>query len=264
MAGALPETANDDEKAEHDKLLKRLKRFNSPADAAKALREADKLISSGQVKKPLPKNPTEAQLTEWRKDNGIPEAPDKYDLGLPKETELNDLDKEMLADWAAKAHKAHAGPEVVKAGAAAYIDMRAKMAEHITAKNLEAKKAVEDTLRAEWGHDYRTNVDGVDSMLGNADSKAVQDLLGARTADGVQLLNNPDVVRWLAGHARELGFVGSTVVPADGDLGKGIEAELAELKKQMGTDEWAKNSKAQARFLQLTEAKMRMDARSKK
>jgi hypothetical protein len=261
MAGKLADTATPDEKVEHDKLIKRLSRLNSPADVAKAVREADKLISSGTLKKALGKNATEAEIAAYRKDHGIPEAPEKYDLGVPPNTALSDLDTEMLSDWAKKAHAANAAPEVVKAGTAAYLEMRERVAEQIAERNAAAKSAVTEELRAEWGADYKSNVDGVASLLKNSPSAAVNDLLSAVTADGVQLLNNPDVMRWLAGHARELGYVGATVVPAGGDIGKGIDSEIDDLKKQMGTPEWEKNSKGQARFVQLIEAQKRMNAR---
>lgn len=267
MAGALPENAGDDEKAEHTKLLNRLKRFNSPADAAKALREQDKLISSGALKRALPKNPTPEQLTEWRKENGIPESADKYDLGVPQDLDLNDLDHEMLGDWAAEAHAANAPPELVKAGTQAFLKMREKVATQMEERNREAKKQVEDALRAEWGQEYRTNVQGVESLLGNSNSQAVRDLLMARTPDGVQLLNNPDVVRWLAGHARELGFVGATVIPQGGDLGKGIDDEIASIEASMFNKDGTKNSaywgseKQVKRYSELLEAKKRRQNR---
>ena len=261
MAGKLADTATPDEKVEHDKLLAELKRFNSPADVAKSNREKHKLLSNGTLKKALVKNATEADIAAYRKDHGIPEAPEKYDLGVPINTVLSDLDAEMLADWAKKAHGAHAAPEVVRAGTAAYLEMRDRVTEQITERNAEAKSAVTEELRAEWGADYKANIDGVSSLLKNSPSAAVNDLLSAVTADGVQLLNNPDVVRWLAGHARELGYVGATVVPSGGDIGKSIDSELADLRKQMGTPEWEKNAKGQARFMQLFEAQNRMNAR---
>jgi hypothetical protein len=261
MAGTLADTATPEEKVEHDKLVKRLSRLNSPADVARAVREADKLISSGTLKKALGKTPTEAEIAAYRKDHGIPEAPEKYDLGVPINTVLSDLDAEMLADWAKKAHGANAAPEVVRAGTAAYLEMRDRVGQQIEERNALAKSETTEELRAEWGADYKANVDGVSSLLKNSPSAAVNDLLSAVTADGVQLLNNPDVVRWLAGHARELGYVGATVVPTGGDIGKSIDSELDDLRKQMGTPEWEKNTKGQARFMQLFEAQKRMNAR---
>lgn len=263
MAGTLAENASDDEKAEHGKLMARLKRFNSPADAAKALREQDKLISSGQLKRALPKNATPEQITEWRKENGIPESADKYDLGVPADAGLNDLDQQMLKDWATEAHAANASPEMVKAGTRAYLNMRTKVAQQMEAANAEAKKKVEDELRAEWGQDYRTNVDGVSSLLANANSEAVRDLLMARTPDGVQLFNNAEVMRFLAGHARELGYVGATVVPAGGDIGKGIDDEIKTIEDSMFNKDGTRNQaywgseKQQKRYSDLLEARKR-------
>lgn len=261
MAGTLPDTATPEEKAEHEKLVKRLTRFNTPADAAKALREQDKLISSGTLKKSLPKNATDADLAAYRKDHGIPDAPDKYDLGLPKDAVLSDLDTGLLANWAAKAHAINAPPEVVQAGAAAYLEMREVVALQLAERNEAAKVETTEALRAEWGPDYKVNIDSVNSLLKNSDSAAVQGILNARTEDGVQLFNHPDVVRWLAGHARELGYVGATVVPQGADIGKSIDDEIESLKKEMGKPEWEKNTKGHARFIQLVDAKNRMAAR---
>lgn len=258
MAGTLSETATDEEKAEHDKLLKRLKRFNSPADAAKTIREQDKLIPT--LKKPLGKNATPEQIAEWRKDNGIPEAPEKYELGLPEGTVVGDNDKPII-DAALKAmHGANAQPEVVKAGVNAFFKAREEMVQAAQVRNAEAKRGVEDALRAEWGQDYRNNVAGVDSLLSNADSSVVEAIMSSRMPDGVQLLNKPEVIKWLAGHARELGFVGGTVVTNGGDVAKSVEDELTALNQEMAkdADAWAKNAKGQKRWMELHEAKDRL------
>ena len=61
-------------------LLKQLKRYASPANYAKAGFEAQQRLRAGQAKEPLPENPTPEQITAWRKDNGIPEAPDGYKI----------------------------------------------------------------------------------------------------------------------------------------------------------------------------------------
>ena len=266
MAGKLPDTATDEEKAEHSKLVKRLGRFNSPADAAKALREQDKLISSGQLKRALPKDAKPEAVAEWRKENGIPEAADKYDLGVPKGVELTEHDNTMLAGFAEKAFASNMTPEQVKAATGAYFEVREAIAESVAAANAAAKDETTEVLRAEWGSDYKTNVDGVSSLLKSSPSSAVNGLLQARTPDGVQLLNNPEVMRWLAGHARELGYVGATVVPSGGDIGKSIDDEIKAIEDTMidangvKQDAYWKNPKAQERYSQLLSAR---DRRSK-
>lgn len=253
-AGTLSPTASDEEKKEHDKLVKRLQRYNSPADMAKTIREQDKLIPT--LKKPLQKDATPEQVTEWRKENGIPETPDKYDLGLPDGTVLGDADKKIVDAWVQKVHGANASPEIVKAGTAAYLAIRDEMAIELAELNLDAKDNVAATLGAKWGADYKPNIAGVNSMLGQADSAVVEAIMGSRGPDGISLLNKPEVMEWLAGHARELGFVGATVVPSGGDLGATMEKELEGLKQQMNKDldAWRKDTKAQARYQELTNA----------
>ena len=69
-----------------EKELKRLSRFASEADVYKAYRELEKKKSSGELKQALSKDATPEQIAEWRKENGIPETPDKYDLTFEVES----------------------------------------------------------------------------------------------------------------------------------------------------------------------------------
>ncbi len=259
MAGELAADASDDDKVEHEKRLATLKRFNSPADAAKKIREQEKYIASGAHKKPLAKNATPEQVAAWRTENGIPDAPDKYDHGLKTE-DLAPMSVKFLDLMTAKAHAANASPEAVKAIASALPEFQAAAAAEVEAMNATAKAEAIETLRAEWGPDYKPNMDGISSFLNSQDSAAKEALLNARV-DGVQLLNIPAFTRMLAGHVRELGFVGATVVPSGGDLGATIGDEIDNLKKQMGTPEWEKNTKGQARYMQLVESQNRMNSR---
>jgi hypothetical protein len=236
-----------------------LKRFNSPAEAAKKIREQEKYIASGAHKKPLAKNATPEQIAAWRAENGIPESPDKYDLGV-KPDALTPLGSKFLGLLASKAHAANATPEAVKAIASAIPEFEAAAAAEVEQTNATAKAEAIEELRAEWGPDYKSNMDGMLSMLNSFDSRASEALINARV-DGVQILNIPAVARALAAHARELGYVGATVVQSGGDLGATISEEIDNLKKQMGTPEWEKNTKGQKRYMELVESQNRMNAR---
>jgi hypothetical protein len=262
MAGPLAADASEEEKTEHAKRLETLKRFNTPADAARKIREQEKFIHAGQHKKPLAKNATPEQIAAWRTENGIPDAPDKYDHGL-KLDELAPMSAKFITVMTAKAHAANASSEAVKAIASAIPEFEQAMAAEVEARNSTAKSEGIETLRAEWGAEYKPNVDGVMSWINSLDSAVSEALINSRDADGVQLLNNPNVMRAFARHSRELGYVGATVVPSGGDLSKGIDDELDSLKKEMGKDieAWRKNSKGQARYMELMESKQRMSAR---
>lgn len=264
MAGALPETATAEEKAEHAKLLNRLKRLNTPADVAKAIREQDKLISSGELKRALPKNATPAQIAEYRKSHGIPETPDKYEIRAPAGVELNELDKKMLDGWAAKAHATNATPEQMKAGVDAYFETRQAIADQMAEANAAAKRDTIEVLRAEWGTDYLPNTNGVSSMLGQWDTDAREALMSATLPDGTQVMNSPGVIRALAAQARQLGYTGATVLPAGADLGKSVEDEIASIEKSMFNEDGTKSpaywnsQKAQDRYSELLATKQRI------
>ncbi|MGD9659607.1 MAG: hypothetical protein AB7U61_18530, partial [Methylocystis sp.] len=60
--------------------MKRLERFNGPRDIVDSFLEADKKIRGGKIKTAFPDNATPEQITAWRKENGIPETPDGYDI----------------------------------------------------------------------------------------------------------------------------------------------------------------------------------------
>lgn len=258
--------AKDDDpaetKAERDKLTKLAARYNTTGEALKALRAAQVKISDGSLRTALPRNATPEQLAEWRRDNGIPEAPDKYDLGLPEGTVLAEDDKSLVDDWVKQVHGANAPPEVVKAGTAAFLKAKVAAQEKAIARNDTARKDTEDLLRSEWGSDFRPNIDGINALLRQADEKVASAFLTARTSDGIALLNTPEVARWLAGHARELGYVGATMVPAGGDLGASLAAEIASIEKLVGdrgSDYWRGPgaAKMQARYGQLIAARDR-------
>lgn len=268
MAGTLPETATPEEKADHDKLLKRLQRFNSPADAAKALREQDKLISSGTLKKALPANPTEAQVKAWRAENGIPESPDKYDTSMPDGLVFGEEDKPAIDKLLAGLHGANANNDVVKAALKTYAALKSEAAAGMVERNKVAKRALENDLRSEWGGEYDDNVDAIGSMLNNQGEDYSEFIFSLRKPDGTQAMNDPRFVRALAQEAREKGFMQGTVVPAGGDVGKTVDDQIAVIEKSMFKEDGTKNpaywndEKQQVKYSKLLESKKRVDARA--
>lgn len=265
MAGELSATATAEDKEEREKLVKRLQRFNTPADAAKALREQDKLISSGQLKRALPKDAKPEQIAQWRKENGIPETWEKYDLGISQKVELSEVDKSFLEELAKSSHAMNKTPEMLKADANAYIKLRDSLAEKVAQANSAAKASGIETLRSEWGTDYQANLDGVNSLLNNAPSSVSEALIGAIDSNGVQVLNNPAVMQWLSGQARQLGFVGATVLPSGGDVGRSIDERIAEIEQSMfnkdgsRSRDYLQNTRVQAEYARLLDSRNRLE-----
>lgn len=261
--GTLPDDATPEQKEEHDKLTKLVKRFNTLPDAVKALREAQRKISSGELKAPLAKNATPEQVAEWRKENGIPEKPEDYKIELPKGVVLGDADKPIVDGFVKAMHEKNTPPDVVNAAVAWYVQSQEERLQAMAESDKQYRAAMEDTLREEWGTDFRANKDGVEAMVGQWPEDVRKALLTARTGEGF-LIEHPGVMRALADQARQLGFVGATVVPKGGDLGASVDQEIAAIEKSMFNEDGTKNSaywksdKAQARYAQLLETRGRL------
>lgn len=263
MAGELPAEADDAAKQNHEKMVGMLKRYTTPAEAAKALRAAQIRLSDGTLKAVLPKNAKPEEVAAWRKENGIPETPDKYELKLDDGLILGDEDKPLVDQFIKDMHGENATPSQVNKAVSSYLKIREQQVQAIAEKDQGDKAAFEDEMRVEWGNDYRSNIAGIQSMLGHTDANVAQVILNARGPDGQAICNNPAVMKWLAGHSRELGYVGATITPPGGDLGKGIEQEIAEIEKRMFDENGARSkayiadTKLQQRYSQLLEARAR-------
>lgn len=247
-----------------EKTLKKLERYTDPGAVAKALRSVEVRISSGELRSQLPKDATPEQMTAWRTENGIPETPDKYDLTFTDGLVIGDNDKPLIDQYVKAMHGSNATPEQVKVGVKTYLQLQQQAAQRISEGDVDHKTALEDELRTEWGGDFRKNIGGVVSMLNQADKDVSAVIMNARGPDGRAIANDPKVMRWLAGHARQLGFVGGTVVPAGGDNAQGIDAEIKAIEATQYDDKGARNPaywkepKVQARYQELLSAKERL------
>lgn len=241
-----------------------INRYRSVEGIADALIAAQQKIRGGELMPALKENATEAEVAEWRKANGVPEAPDKYDLTLSDGLVVGEDDKPMVDAFLKDMHARNARPEVVKGALEWYYRTQdaiaAKRAEDDTAFRREA----EDALRAEWvGPDYRGNLNAINNLLATA-PEGVKDLIfGGRAADGRRLGDHPDVLRFFADVAREMNPA-ATIVPAGGNQQQTVETELDKIRATMRDepDKYWADEKMQARYQQLLEAKDKMQARA--
>ncbi|HET7409683.1 MAG TPA: hypothetical protein VFJ13_05740, partial [Paracoccaceae bacterium] len=171
--------AGDDKKA-----LKRLERLGSPKDVMTAYRALERKVSSGELKTGLKEDATPEEVASWRRENGIPEKPEDYDTTLPDGLVIGEDDKPLVGEFLTAMHAKNAHPETVKAALAAYY----RIAETQQAAQIEAdrgfRREAEDALRAEWGPEYRPNVNAMGNFLDGAPAGLKERLLGARLADG--------------------------------------------------------------------------------
>ncbi len=245
-----------------EKALKRLERFADPSAVWKSFREAEGKLSSGKVqtaKPPAADAPAE-ELAAWRKDNGIPEAPADYLKNLPDGLVIGKADKPQMEQFAADMHARHASPEVVHAAIASYYAMRETAAAEAAGRDAQAMRTTEDELRADWGADYRRNVNAIVGWLDTADADVKGALMNARGPDGTPVMSMPKVLRWLHAQALDINPAATIVPGAGANAGKGIEDRIGEIETVMRKDNarYVKDAGMQRELLDLYAARDRM------
>lgn len=243
-----------------EKALQRLSRYSSLESVVEALFNAQKKISEGIGKGKLPDDATEEEIAAYRKENGIPEKPEDYDLSkVPEDIVIGEEDEPQVKEFLAEAHKLNLNNKQVQETLGWYFKSQEKMVDERNAMDLEAKEKAEEELRDAWGAEFKTNKNIIINTLEGAPEGVSQLILGARLADGTPLASHAATLRWLADVGRKLNPT-ATVVPGSGtNAVQAIETEKAELEKMMGdhdSEYWKgpKSAQLQERYRKLIEA----------
>lgn len=241
--------------------LKQLRRYASPEGLWKKARSLEKRLSSGEFKRARPDTADEAVLSEWRKENNVPETADGYVAALPEDLTVAEADFPALTRIFQKMHAAGTpaaeAAEVVKE----YYAMQAEAAEQRAVADRQFRVASEDELRGEWGLDYRPNMDAVGMLVEEFGSRDDFQAIGdARLSDGTRLGDSPVILKFLANIARDRysdALISST--PAGGLMGGGgsleeqiqlLESEIQDTKGRDPNGYW-NNPGKQSKYLAL-------------
>lgn len=245
------------------KKLARLGRYTSPEAAFDALIAAQNRISSGELKGVLPKNATPEEVTQWRKDNGIPDAPEKYDLKFDNGLVIGEADKEIVDGFLKSAHAKNLNTDQVKSTIEWYYSEQERVAAEREAKDEQERTVALDALNAEWGSEFRRNTNAIKGILQTFPENVRGLLEGGRLSDGTAIFNNPEVLRGFAAIARELNPAGTVVGAGAGDATKSVNEEISAIEKTMKTNRSAynKDEKLQARYRDLLGAREKMAER---
>ena len=244
------------------KKLARLSRYASPQAVADALIEAQNRISKGGLNPVLSKESTTEEIAAYRSANGIPEAPEKYDVS---EYKISDTEKESIAGFLKRAHETNQTPAQVKAALDTYYEIAQKGRESRYEQDNQIKADTEDALRKEWGEEFRSNISRVNTLLSTAPEGFAEKFLKGRLADGTPIGSDPTTLRFLLGLELERN-PGSTVVPgAGGGMAQSIEDELKKIADFRSKDRKAynKDEAMQSRERELINAQIKMKDRQK-
>lgn len=234
-----------------EKELKQVARYASPEEVWKKARELEKRLSAGDARTALPANPSAEQLTAWRKENGIPEAPDKYDLGGLK---IPETEKTAVETFLKSAHGANMTPAQARTAIEAYTAQRVAEHQARAENDVKEQQAALDALNKEWGGNYRRNINVLTGTVLSKFPESVRALVQeARLPNGTFLLNNVDAVRGLVALGLELNPMAIVAPAGNADLGKSAMDEYKDIQKQMRTNRTAynKDQAMQTRFGEL-------------
>ncbi|MFM2125713.1 MAG: hypothetical protein RL328_2164 [Acidobacteriota bacterium] len=240
-------------------FLNTLKRYSSPLTYAKAGFEAQQKIRSGEVKKPLGAEATAEEIAAFRKENGIPEAPDGYEIKLSEGMVPGEADKPLLDAFKGFAHGKNWTPGQLNEVLDWYYQQQDAQSAQRFQIDTQTKTASEEELRQEWGPEFRPNINAISNFLDGAPEGVKASLMLARAPDGTLLGNNANVLRWLADLSRD-AMPGAGLVPAGtSNPAAAIGGEIEQIKRIMANDPqtYWKDEKMQTRYRELLAAQQK-------
>ncbi len=259
-----------DEKA-YKRELKRLGRVKDPASIYGMYRELESKFTSGNLIKMPGEDASEEELKNFYTQIGIPESKDEYlaEFKYDDGEELGKEEREEVEGLLESLHAAGAPVEAVHA-----------VLNHIHEANLiEEEAQVEEdedyqiesqrALKEELGPAYKRTINNIAQVfryapggtdLENEESVRAR-LLGGRTADGIRIGDDPDIIRWLAAISQEIDPV-ATVMDTTAPSGRGLEERIKEIEKFIRTDkrEYFKDQAMQDEYQQLLSAREKVRA----
>lgn len=253
--------------------LKRLERITDPTAVFGMYREMESKFSEGGLVKIPGKKASEEEIKAYHKALGVPEEPKGYveNLKLPNGVTLGEQDKALASDFATAMHKAGAPQAVMDQAMAWYFANEEARAAEVDRQDDENKITSAKALKEEMGGAFQRNINAMSSLFAYApggsdvgnDKALINRLLAGRMADGRIIGDDPDMIRFLVSVAKEVNPVASVVDMADGSS-KGVDDEIADIEKLMRSDRRAydKDTKKQARYLELLEARSKHRARA--
>jgi hypothetical protein len=263
--------AAGDQKA-YKRELKRLERIADPAGVYGLYREAEGRLTSGGLIKVPGKDAKPEEIAAYHKALNVPEKPEDYfkDIKLSNGAEIGEADKPLVDGFAERVHKAGATPQFVNAALDWYYDMQETQAAAQDQADDDFRIEAQRALKEEWGPAYTRYRTAIESLFVSApggpnaenDGSLYSRLLGGRTADGKIIGNDPDIIKWLSGVAREVNPAATVVEDVSGGA-KTIEAELNEIRALRKTDKRKYFSDAvQKREAELIDARERIRAKA--
>lgn len=242
-----------------------LKRYSDPGAVAKALGALRTRLDSGEFKKGLAADANEAEIAEYRKENGIPDKAEGYEL--PKGVKVEELDQPIIDAYRANALKNNLTPAEVQRNIEFFYQAREQMAAQTFEADAQRKAENEDALRTQWGPEFRSNIAGLKSFIvGQTNEEFFGNLMTARLGNGNIVGNDAQALQFLVSAMKEINPT-ATLIPGGDSSAKGLSDRIGELEAMQRDpakrQEYYRDDKYSNELLQLYAQRDKVAARGK-
>lgn len=228
-----------------EKRAKELERFGDPAAFAKGFFAIRQKIGTGEIRNNTPKPTGEGvkpeEVAAWKQERGLPTKAEEYPFPLPKGMKAEDLDEAgtKVADrFKGAFFEADLSPAQVERVVGEYNAIREEEAAQQAVADAKAKDALEDSLRAEWGGSYRSNVALTHRFISQHFGDDLADaLMTARDIEGNRIINMPGMVAKLHDLARQAGIDDVEGGEPTAGGGKSVDQRIEEINQIYQTNQ---------------------------
>ena len=145
---------------------------------------------------------------------------------MPGGIKFDESDQPTIDNYLKAAHANDWTQEQVTQGLMNFHEVQKAQADQIAQLDNEHRQKGEDTLRAEWGADYRRQVNAVDNLIATMPADLADTFINGRLADGTKIGADPRIIRWLSSLAADY----PSLVSEGGDVAASQETRLNELR----------------------------------
>lgn len=260
-------------------VLKELSRIKTAADLGKVLLDQKKALSKRAEAPKLPENASPKQVAEYRKLMGVPEVAEgakpedyakAYGIDAPKDYQVSEVEKSMLAGFAETMHSQHVPAHIVKGAADFFFKAQTANQQQLNVIDQGRQQEWIGELKTELGKDYAPMLAAGEAFLNkefedNPAGKA--ELLNARLPGGGRLGDNPWFIKRVVDAALNNGFADRIEANEMEGGGKSLEAQQNEIEALWSSDrakyDMASTQEKLNRIIELRVSRGEIDANGK-
>ena len=214
-----------------DPDLRRLsERYESATAMAKAV--SDLRRETATRIKPLGDNPSDEELSAYRKQIGVPETAEGYEFKMPEGRDLTEADKVFHKKMSEAMHGVHISAAQAAALNEALNAYTTDMAAAQEKALAEASDKAVETLKKDWGADYERNTEYARRAAKQFGDDGFKQWIETKTVDGTPLGDHPAFLKAFAQIGRRAGEEGIDIGVSDADRAT-IEDRITALRKEI-------------------------------